>query len=98
MASKYLFIEKELEQMAALTPGASRHCLNARKMLELVRILLRITRLAHRKSYLVILAAIHIQSLSEVKLDQVGVCRTLLKVTHLASRKSYLFIICPQYI
>ena len=59
--------------------------------LTLVQALLRIIRLVHRKSYLVIIGQIHIKGWPKVILDQ-----TLLRYTLLAYMRSYLVIIWPQ--
>ena len=57
----------------------------------------KITRQAHRKSYLIIICPQFTwkveQKWNYVKLKSV---RTLLRITRLANRKSYLIIICPN--
>ena len=58
-----------------------------------VQTLLRITRLAHRKSYLVIICPVSHEKLTKGELRFKSV-RTLLRIAHLAHMKSYLVIIC----
>ena len=71
--------------------------LSGHRKLESVRTLLKITCLAHRKSYLVFICSNSHGQLtkSEIRSSWDSV-RTLLKITHQASRKSYLIIVCPN--
>ena len=61
--------------------------------LKSVRILLRITYLAHRKSYVVLYVTIHVKNWPKVNWVKLKSIQILLKITSIIPRKSYLLII-----
>ena len=58
--------------------------------------LLQITYLTSRKAYLVIMCLNSYETLTKIKLGQVGVGSNIAKITLIASRKSYMANICPN--